>query len=72
MRTCMLKICGWNRRQQAAALKAQKDETQQAMLDTTAMAVDYIYQQDLEDIGLEEVDDSDNQTDTEPVDVPGV
>lgn len=48
-------------------------ETQQAMVDTTAMAVDYIYQQDLEDIGLEEeVDDSDNQTNTEPVDVPGV
>lgn len=47
-------------------------ETQAAMVDTTAMAVDYIYQQDLEDIGLEEVDDSDNQTDTEPVDVPGV
>lgn len=48
------------------------DETQQAVADTAAMAVDYIYQQDLEDIGLEEVDDSDNQTDTEPVDVPGV
>ena len=47
-------------------------ETQAAVVDTTAMAVDYIYQQDLEDIGLEEVDDSDNQTDTEPVDVPGV
>lgn len=47
-------------------------ETQAAMLDTTAMAVDYIYQQDLEDIGLEEVDDSDNQTDSELVDVPGV
>lgn len=45
-------------------------ETQAAVVDTTAMAVDYIYQQDLEDIGLEEVDDSDNQTDTEPVDVP--
>ena len=45
-------------------------ETQQAMVDTTAMAVDYIYQQDLEDIGLEEVDDSDNQTDTAAIDVP--
>ncbi len=45
-------------------------ETQAAVVDTTAMAVDYIYQQDLEDIGLEEVDESDNQTDTEPVDVP--
>lgn len=47
-------------------------ETQAAMVDTTAMAVDYIYEKDVEDIGLEEVDDSDNQTDTEPVDVPGV
>ena len=56
--------------QRAAA--AQLDETQQEIVDTTAMAVDYIYQQDLEDIGLEEVDDSDNQTDTEPVNVPGV
>lgn len=62
-----------------AALQAQLTtatqqlaETQQAMVDTTAMAVDYIYQQDVEDIGLEEVDDSDNQADTEPVDVPGV
>lgn len=50
----------------------QLAETQQEIMDTTAMTVDYIYQQDLEDIGLEEVDDSDNQTDTEPVDVPGV
>lgn len=50
----------------------QLAETQQDMIDTTAMTVDYIYQQDLEDIGLEEVDGSDNQTDTEPVDVPGV
>ena len=50
----------------------QLAETQQDMIDTTAMTVDYIYQQDSEDIGLEEVDDSDNQTDTEPVDVPGV
>lgn len=50
----------------------QLAETQQDMIDTTAMTVDYIYQQDLEDIGLEEVDDSDNRTDTEPVDVPGV
>ena len=45
-------------------------ETQAAMVDTTAMAVDYIYQQDLEDIGLEEADDNDDQADTEPVDVP--
>ena len=57
---------------QLATATQQLVETQAAMLDTTAMAVDYIYQQDLEDIGLEEVDDSDNQTDTEPVDVPGV
>lgn len=55
-----------------SAAAAQLDETQQDMIDTTAMTVDYIYQQDLEDIGLEEVDGSDNQTDTEPVDVPGV
>lgn len=47
-------------------------ETRAAMVDTTAMAVDYIYQQDLEDIRLEEVDDSDNQTNSGAVDVPGV
>lgn len=57
---------------QLATATQQLEETQAAMVDTTAMAVDYIYQQDLEDIGLEEVDDSDNQTDTELVDVPGV
>lgn len=57
---------------QLAVATQQLVETQAAVVDTTAMAVDYIYQQDLEDIGLEEVDDSDNQTDTEPVDVPGV
>lgn len=50
----------------------QLEETQQDVIDTTAMAVDYIYEKDVKDIGLEEVDDSDNQTDTEPVDVPGV
>lgn len=44
----------------------QLAETQQDMIDTTAMTVDYIYQQDLEDIGLEEVDDSDSQTDAVP------
>ena len=55
---------------QLATATQQLDETQAAVVDTTAMAVDYIYQQDLEDIGLEEVDDSDNQTNTEPVDVP--
>lgn len=57
---------------QLAVATQQLAETQQDVVSTTAMAVDYIYQQDLEDIGLEEVDDSDNQTDTEPVDVPGV
>lgn len=55
-----------------SAATAQLNETQQDMIDTTAMTVEYIYQQDLEDIGLEEVDDSDNPTNTEPVDVPGV
>lgn len=55
-----------------SAAAAQLDETQQEIVDTTAMAVDYIYQQDLEDIGLEEVDDSDDQASAEPVDVPGV
>lgn len=44
-------------------------ETQTAMVDTTAMAVDYIYEQDSQIIGG---DDDDDQTDTEPVDVPGV
>lgn len=57
---------------QLSVATQQLEETQAAMVDTTAMAVDYIYQQDLEDIGLEEVDDSDNQTDTELIDVPGV
>lgn len=55
---------------QLATATQQLDETQQEVVDTTAMTVDYIYQQDLAEIGLEEVDDSDNQTDTEPVDVP--
>lgn len=57
---------------QLSVATQQLEETQAAMVDTTAMAVDYIYQQDLEDIGLEEVDDSDDQTSAEPVDVPGV
>ena len=57
---------------QLATATQQLAETQAAVVDTTAMAVDYIYQQDLEDIGLEEVEADDNQTDTEPVDVPGV
>lgn len=42
---------------QLAVATQQLVETQAAMVDTTAMAVDYIYQQDLEDIGVEEVDD---------------
>ena len=45
--------------EQLAVATQQLVETQEAMVDTTAMAVDYIYQQDLEDIGLEEVDGSD-------------
>lgn len=57
---------------QLAVATQQLAETQEAVVDTTAMAVDYIYQQDVENIGLEEVDDSDNQTDSELVDVPGV
>lgn len=57
---------------QLATATQQLEETQAAMVDTTAMAVDYIYQQDLEDIGLEEVETDDNQTDTGAADVPGV
>ena len=57
---------------QLAVATQQLAETQAAVVDTTAMAVDYIYQQDLEDIGLEEVAEDDDQTDSEPVDVPGV
>lgn len=41
--------------------KQQLAETQRAVVDTTAMAVDYIYEQDLEIIGG---DDNDNETDT--------
>lgn len=33
MRTCMLRICGWNRRQQAAELEAQNDELVEAMVE---------------------------------------
>ena len=43
MRTCMLKICGWNRRQRAAALEAQNDELVEAM----AAMVEDVYSQDL-------------------------
>ena len=46
-----------------SAAAAQLDETQQAMLDTTAMAVDYIYEQDSQIFGG---DDDDNQTDAVP------
>ena len=57
---------------QLSVATQQLEETQAAMVDTTAMTVDYIYEKDLEDIGLEEVETDDNQTDSEPVDVPGV
>lgn len=54
---------------QLATATQQLEETQAAMVDTTAMAVDYIYEQDSKIFGGE---DDDDQTDTEPVDVPGV
>lgn len=54
---------------QLATATQQLVETQAAMLDTTAMAVDYIYEQDSQIIGG---DDDDNQTDSGAVDVPGV
>lgn len=50
-----------------SAAAAQLDETQQAMVDTTAMAVDYIYEQDSKIFGGEE---NDNETDTAATDVP--
>lgn len=46
-----------------AALQAQIEETQAAMVDTTAMAVDYIYEQDSQIIGG---DDDDNQANAMP------
>lgn len=46
-----------------SAAAAQLDETQQAMVDTTAMAVDYIYEQDSKIFGGE---DDDDQTDAMP------
>lgn len=46
-----------------SAAAAQLDETQQAMVDTTAMAVDYIYEQDSKIFGGEE---DDSQTDAVP------
>lgn len=54
---------------QLAVATQQLAETQAAMLDTTAMAVDYIYEQDSKIFGGE---DDDDQTDTGAVDVPGV
>lgn len=57
---------------QLATATQQLVETQAAVVDTTAMAVDYIYEKDLGDIGLEEVEADDNQTDSGAVDVPGV
>ena len=50
-----------------SAAAAQLDETQQAVVDTTAMAVDYIYEQDSKIFGGE---DDDNETDTAATDVP--
>ena len=57
-----------------AALQAQLSvatqqlaETQAAAVDTTAMAVDYIYEQDSKIFGS---DDNDNETDTAATDVP--
>lgn len=46
-----------------SAAAAQLDETQQAMVDTTAMAVDYIYEQDSKIFGG---DDDDSETDAMP------
>lgn len=46
-----------------SATAAQLDETQQAMVDTTAMAVDYIYEQDSKIFGG---DDDDSETDAVP------
>lgn len=54
---------------QLATATQQLAETQAAVVDTTAMTVDYIYEQDSKIFGG---DDDDNETDTEPVDVPGV
>lgn len=50
-----------------SAAAAQLDEMQQAVVDTTAMAVDYIYEQDSKIFGGE---DDDNETDTAATDVP--
>lgn len=52
---------------QLATATQQLVETQAAMVDTTAMAVDYIYEQDSKIFGG---DDDDNETDTAATDVP--
>ena len=48
---------------QLATATQQLEETQAAMVDTTAMAVDYIYEQDSKIFGGE---DDDDQTDAMP------
>lgn len=54
--------------QAAQSVAAQQiTETQQAIVDTTAMAVDYIYEQDSKIFGG---DDDDDETDTAATDVP--
>lgn len=52
---------------QLATATQQLDETQQEVVDTTAMAVDYIYEQDSQIFGG---DDDDDETDTAATDVP--
>lgn len=52
---------------QLSVATQQLEETQAAMVDTTAMAVDYIYEQDSKIFGG---DDDDNETDTAATDVP--
>lgn len=52
---------------QLATATQQLDETQQEVVDTTAMTVDYIYEQDSKIFGGE---DDDNETDTAATDVP--
>ena len=52
---------------QLATATQQLEETQAAIVDTTAMAVDYIYEQDSKIFGGE---DDDNETDTAATDVP--
>lgn len=52
---------------QLAVATQQLEDTQAAVVDTTAMAVDYIYEQDSKIFGGE---DDDNETDTAATDVP--